>query len=67
MLFRIEQYRIFNVVANSQSFSQAAQTLFMTQSAVSQAIKQLETSLNMILFKRTAKGIELTEARNCFI
>ena len=62
MIFRIEQYRIFNVVAQSQSFSKAAQSLFMTQSAISQAIKQLEISINMTLFKRTAKGVELTEA-----
>lgn len=64
MNFRIEQYRIFNVVANFNSFSKAAENLFMTQSAVSQAIKQLETSLNITLFKRTAKGVELTEAGN---
>ena len=64
MNFRIEQYRIFNVVAKSQSFSKAAENLFMTQSAVSQAIKQLESSIDMILFKRTSKGVELTEAGN---
>ena len=64
MNYRIEQYRIFNVVAKSQSFSKAAENLFMTQSAVSQAIKQLETSIDMILFKRTSKGVELTEAGN---
>ena len=52
MGFRIEQYRIFNVVANSQSFSKAAETLFMTQSAVSQAIKQLETSMDTIFHIR---------------
>ena len=40
MNFRIEQYRIFNVVAKTNSFSKAAETLYMTQSAVSQAIKQ---------------------------
>ena len=64
MLSRIEQYRIFNVVANSQSFSKAGEVLFMTQSAVSQSIKQLENSIDMILFKRTSKGVELTEAGN---
>ena len=64
MNFRIEQYRIFNVAANSQSFSKAAESLFMTQSAVSQAIKQLESSINMTLFKRTSKGVKLTEAGN---
>jgi len=62
MNFRIEQYRIFNVVAKTNSFSKAAETLYMTQSAVSQAIKQLETSIDTILFKRTAKGVELTQA-----
>lgn len=64
MIFRIEQYRIFNVVAKSQSFSKAAETLFMTQSAVSQSIKQLENSIDMILFQRTSKGVRLTEAGN---
>jgi len=67
MLSRIEQYRIFNVVASSQSFSKAGEVLFMTQSAVSQSIKQLENSIEMILFKRTSKGVELTEARKYFI
>ena len=64
MFFRIEQYRIFNVVAKSQSFSKAAEALFMTQSAVSQSIKQLESSIDMILFQRTSKGVRLTEAGN---
>ena len=49
MNFRIELYKIFNVVATSKSFSKAADELFMTQSAVSQAIKQLENSIDMIL------------------
>lgn len=64
MIFRIEQYRIFNVVAKSQSFSKAAEALYMTQSAVSQSIKQLENSIDMILFQRTSKGVRLTEAGN---
>lgn len=36
----------------------------MTQSAVSQSIKQLENSIDMVLFTRNAKGVELTEAGN---
>ena len=62
MDFRIEQYRIFNTVAENKSFSKAAEKLFITQSAVSQSIKQLENSINMSLFKRISKGVELTEA-----
>lgn len=64
MNIRIELYKIFNVVANEKSFSKAATKLYMTQSAVSQAIKQLENSIEIILFKRTSKGIELTDAGN---
>lgn len=62
MNIRLEQYKIFNAVSKSKSFSKAAQSLFMTQSAVSQAIKQLETSIDTVLFKRTSKGVELTQA-----
>lgn len=62
MNFHIEHYRIFNIVAEAKSFSKAAEKLYMTQSAVSQAIKQLENSINTILFIRTPKGIELTQA-----
>ena len=62
MNYRIEHYRIFNAVADTKSFSKAAEKLYMTQSAVSQAIKQFETTIDMILFKRTARGVELTEA-----
>lgn len=64
MDFRAELYKIFNVVATNSSFSKAADELYMTQSAVSQAIKQLETSIDIVLFKRSAKGVELTEAGN---
>lgn len=67
MIFRIEQYRVFNAVAENKSFSKAAKSLFMTQSAVSQAIKQFENSINITLFNRTAKGVELTEAGNVLL
>ena len=56
----LEQYRIFKTTAESESISSAAQKLFMTQSAVSQSIKNLEASLKTTLFIRTAKGISLT-------
>lgn len=64
MNFKIELYKVFNTVATTKSFSKAANALFMTQSAVSQSIKQLESSVDMILFNRTSKGVELTEAGN---
>ena len=67
MDFKADLYKIFNVVASNRSFSKAAEELYMTQSAISQSIKQLESSIDMILFKRTPKGVELTQSRRSFI
>lgn len=58
---KLEQYRIFNAVAEAGSFSGAAEKLFVTQSAVSQSVKQLEQTLGVTLLLRTSKGISLTQ------
>lgn len=60
MIGNLDLYRIFNVVSGNKSFSKAAQELYMTQSAVSQAIMKLEKELGIQLFYRTSKGIVLT-------
>ncbi|CEG29445.1 LysR family transcriptional regulator [Bacillus sp. B-jedd] len=60
MIGKLDSYRIFYVVSQNKSFSRAAQELYMTQSAVSQAIMKLENELEIQLFYRTSKGIVLT-------
>lgn len=60
MIGKLDLYRIFNVVSKNKSFSRAAQELYMTQSAVSQAILKLEKELDIQLFYRTPKGVNLT-------
>ncbi|WP_053368592.1 LysR family transcriptional regulator [Bacillus sp. FJAT-27245] len=60
MIGNLDLYRIFNVVSRNKSFSKAAQELYLTQSAVSQAIMKLENELEIQLFYRTPKGILLT-------
>ena len=60
MYIKLEQYRIFNAVAAAGSISKAAENLYMTQSAVSQTIKQLEKSLDTTLFVRSSRGVALT-------
>lgn len=54
-------YKIFYEVALSESISDASKKLFITQSAVSKAIKKLEEDLNTSLFYRNSKGVKLTE------
>ncbi|MCM3758017.1 LysR family transcriptional regulator [Sporosarcina aquimarina] len=64
MIGKLDLYRIFNVVSSNQSFSKAAQELYMTQPAVSQAISKLEKELDILLFHRTSKGVVLTNEGN---
>ncbi|MDH8678976.1 LysR family transcriptional regulator [Fusibacter bizertensis] len=55
-----ELYKIFYYAANSLNFSKAAATLHVTQSAVSQAIKSLESQLGIALFYRQGRNVTLT-------
>ena len=56
-----ELYKVFFNVAKSLSFSDAAEALFISQSAVSQSIKTLEKRLNQTLFIRSTKRVALTK------
>lgn len=60
MIGKLDLYRIFWMVGNWESFSKAANELYLTQPAVSQAIAQLERELETRLFNRTPKGVSLT-------
>ena len=54
--------QVFHAVAKHLSFTKAAETLFMTQPAVTFQIKQLEEQFNVRLFERGHGQIALTEA-----
>lgn len=56
-----ELYKVFYHVAKSLSFSEAAEALYISQSAVSQSIKTLEKNLNQTLFIRSTKRVALTK------
>lgn len=60
MAVRLELYRIFQEVAEQENFSAAARNLYVSQSAVSQAMKQLEDELRVRLFNRGSRGVTLT-------
>ena len=60
MDIKLEQYKIFYTTAVCGSFSEAAKSLFITQSAVSQQIRSLENKLGVLLFVRGKKGAKLT-------
>lgn len=60
MVVKLELYRVFKEVAESGNISVAAKNLYISQSAVSQSIKQLESSLQARLFIRSPRGVTLT-------
>ena len=54
-------YYIFYIVANSGNISKAANELYISQPAISKAIKKLEQNLNITLFTRNSRGVSLTD------
>ena len=60
-MVNLELYRVFYTVARCGSLTRAAEELYISQPAVSQAVKQLESQLGMPLFDRTHRGVELSE------
>ncbi len=57
-----QSLQAFLAVAESGSFSRAAEQLHLTQPAVSKRIAVLETQIDARLFDRIGRGISLTEA-----
>tara|TARA_R110002126_G_scaffold43555_8_gene124875 strand:- start:25255 stop:26142 length:888 start_codon:yes stop_codon:yes gene_type:complete len=58
--------RCFCVAAECLSFKETAKQLYLTPSAVSHQIKQLEDNLNLSLFERKTRAIALTETGKRF-
>ncbi|CDF68025.1 Transcriptional regulator [Lactobacillus acidophilus DSM 20079 = JCM 1132 = NBRC 13951 = CIP 76.13] len=58
----IKQLHYFLVVAEEKQITAAAKRLYIAQPPLSYQLKQLEKELGAQLFKRTAHGIELTDA-----
>lgn len=58
----ISQLEVFLAVAREGGFSRAAEKLYRTQSAVSQAIRKLETEIGESLFDRSTRDGMLTDA-----
>lgn len=60
MSTNFEYYKVFCQVAKHHSMTLAAQTLNISQPAVSKSIHQLEAALGCVLFQRNKNGVHLT-------
>ena len=56
----IRVLRYFLMVAQEESFSRAAERLFLSQPTLSRQIHELETELGVTLLKRTNRNVILT-------
>jgi len=58
----LRQLRVFDAVARHLNFSRAAESLFLSQPAVSMQIKQLEQNIGLPLLEQVGRRLNLTEA-----
>lgn len=63
----LRQLKYFITSADTLNFTEAARQCFITQSTLSQQIKQLETELGVQLFERIGKRVFLTETGRNFL
>ena len=63
----LELYRVFCEVVKHKNISKTAESMYISQSAVTQSIQKLETILGGKVFYRNKNGVELTEeGRNLY-
>lgn len=62
----IEKLRCFKTVAETKHLTHAAESLFMSQPALSKLMASLESELNISLYEKEGRNIVLTEAGKAF-
>lgn len=63
----LRHFEIFQAVAETGNFTKAAKKLYITQSAVSHAIRELEERTGTMLFDRLTKRVRLTKCGMLFL
>lgn len=63
----MRQLRYFSVLADELHFHRAAERLRLAQPALSRQIQQLEKELDVVLFRRTRRRVEITESGKLFL
>jgi len=63
----LQQLKYVVMVADKGSISEAARALFLSQPSLTNAIKELETEMQISIFNRTNKGISVSNAGDEFL
>ena len=67
MNITLRQLKAFVLTAKHESFSRAAEQMFITQSGISIMVGELESQLGFRLFHRTTRKVRLTEPGSKFL
>ncbi len=67
MAFTLRQLQYFIAVAEQGSVTRAAQNMSISQSSITEAIKELETDLGVELFERHPRGLHITHNGHQFL
>ncbi|MBY5331868.1 LysR family transcriptional regulator [Rhizobium leguminosarum] len=67
MAFTLRQVQFFVAVAEQGSVTRAAQNLSISQSSVTEALKELESDLGVELFERHSRGLTITHSGHQFL
>jgi DNA-binding transcriptional LysR family regulator len=67
MAFTLRQLQYFIAVAEQGTASGAAQALSISQSSITEAVKELETDLGVALFERHSRGLSITHNGHQFL
>ena len=63
----LQQLRYAIAIAETGSFNKAAEKLYISQPSLTASIKDLEDELNILIFNRTSRGVNLTSEGEEFI
>lgn len=63
----LQQLKYVEAVARTKNISRAAEEIFISQPSLTASIKQLEEEMNVKIFSRTNKGVEITNEGEVFL
>ncbi len=63
----LQQLKYVVTVAEKGTISEAANTLFISQPSLTQAIRELEAEMRITIFNRTNKGVVISNEGNEFL
>ena len=64
---RLDHLYYFNTICKYDNLTRAAEKINISQPALSNSVRQLESEFGVQLFHRTSKGLVLTEAGQIFL